>query len=140
MENRIAICKSISFYDPYGRTRLSGHKALLFCAYNGFTIPHDTVGAILYNEILRGAGQVVFDNDILKLFTPSMTTYAEDADWLLKAIESMGYKDIVDEFRCLNDKFKATMREKISSGPYSVSSVIKTLEEVIPARYLPPKK
>ena len=69
-----------------------------------------------------------------------MTTYAEDADWLLKAIESMGYKDIVDEFRCLNDKFKATMREKISSGPYSVSSVIKTLEEEIPARYLPPKK
>ena len=132
--------KPISFHDPYGRTRLSGRKALLFCAYHGFTIPHDTVGAILYNEIMRGAGQVLFDNDTLKLFTPSMTTYAEDADWLLKAIESMGYQDLVDEFHCLNEKFKTAMREGLSSEPYSVSSVINKLEEVIPARYLPPKK
>lgn len=124
--------KAISFFDPYGRTRLSGRKALLFCAYHGFTIPHDTVAAILYNEVLRGAEQVSFDGDCLKLFTPSLTSFVEDADWLLKAIESMGYKDISDEFRRLDEVTRDAIRRRMTSEPYSIPEVIEILKEIIP--------
>ena len=45
----------LSFYDPFGKPRLSGRKTLLFCAYHGFSIPHDTAAAILYADIYEGA-------------------------------------------------------------------------------------
>ena len=132
--------KAISFYDPYGRTRLSGRKALLFCAYHGFSMPHDTVAAILYNEVLRGAGQVSFDGNCLKLFTPSLTSFVEDVDWLLKAVESMGYRDISDEFRRLDGTVRSAIRERFASEPYNTHAVSEILEKALPAKYLPPKK
>ena len=64
------------FYDPFGNTRLSGEKTLLFCSFHGFTIPHDIAGAILYSRILEEAKKVDFGN-VLDIFIPSLRSLVD---------------------------------------------------------------
>ena len=121
----------LSFYDPYGDTRLAGLKAFLFCAYHGFSIPHDIVGAILYSEIYEGAQGVDF-NPCLDIFTPSLVSFIHDADWVLAAIKSMGYQDLVDEFHRLDAEMKSFIKSRFVEEPYSITVVLDKLDELLP--------
>lgn len=129
---------SLSFNDPYGRTRLSGRKALLFCAYNGFSIPHDTVGAILYGELLQGLAGVSFSDEVSDVMTVSMVSYVEDADWLLAAIRSMGYGDIADEFESIDGQVTAFVADMKARGDWNEESLREKILSLIPEKFVQP--
>ncbi|MCR5070978.1 MAG: hypothetical protein K6A62_03530 [Bacteroidales bacterium] len=127
--------KTLSFYDPYGRTRLSGRKTFFFCAYHGFTIPHDIAGAILYSEVYAGAN--VDFGACLCQFTPSLNSFLADADWYLCALEEMGYDDLVKEFKKLNKTMSTFIKKRFAKEPYIVSVVLEKLDEILPKYPMP---
>lgn len=106
------------FRDPYGKTRLSGRKTLLFCAYNQFFIPHDIAGAILYSDVLDGLSELDFDSDLFRICDPSLVSFFDDADWYLAALHSMGHGDIADEFKDLNDKVRKYVKNNYGKMPH----------------------
>ncbi len=128
--------KPISFYDPYGNTRLSGRKTFLFCAYHGFIIPHDIAAAILYAEVYKGALNIDFGR-VLGVITPSLNSFLADADWYLAALKDMGYQDLVDEFNRLNKRMRCFMKKWLTKNPYSISAVLRKLDEILPKYSVP---
>ena len=128
--------KPLRFRDEFGRTSLSGYKTLFFCATNHFIIPHDMVGAILYAEALAGVEDVTFDDDVLKLFTPSLITFIPDCQSYLNAIKSMGYQDIVDEFNRKQKEVLQFVKKHIAQGPYNVDIVQQKVESIVPQQYM----
>lgn len=128
--------RSLRFRDEFSRTSLSGFKTLFFCATNHFIIPHDVVGAILYAEALAGAEEVTFEEDVLELFTPSLTSFVPDAESYLNAIRSMGYQDIVDEFNLKQEEVLQFVKEHIAHEPYNADIVLKKVESIVPWQYM----
>lgn len=128
--------KPLRFRDEFSKTSLSAFKTLFFCATNDFIIPHDVVGAILYAEALAGAEEVTFDDDVLKLFTPSLNTFVPDCQSYLNAIKSMGYQDIVDEFNLKQKDVLQFVKEHIAQGPYNVDIVQQKVESIVPQQYM----
>ena len=127
----------MTFRDPYGKTRMSGRKTLLFCAYNQFLIPHDVAGAILYSEAINGLSELDFDSDLFQICTPSLVSFIDDADWILAALRSMGHGDIADEFDVLNDSVREYVRENY--GKISHEELKTGIVEMLPQKYLKPK-
>ena len=127
----------MTFRDPYGKTRMSGRKTLLFCAYNQFLILHDVGGAILYSEAINGLSELDFDSDLFQICTPSLVSFIDDADWLLAALRSMGHGDIADEFDVLNDSVREYVRENY--GKISHEELKAGIVEMLPQKYLKPK-
>ena len=125
----------MKFYDPYGKTRLSGRKTLLFCAYHQFTIPHDIVGAILYSEALKGVEEVTFDREVMDEFTPSLNSFVPDIDWILAAIKSMGYQNIVDEFNAQSADVASFVEERFATEPYDPAVVKEKVKAIVPDAY-----
>ena len=123
------------FFDPFGNTCLSGRKTLLFCAFHGFTIPHDIAGAILYSEVLEEAKKVDF-SDVLDTFIPSLRTFV-DTSLFLPALADMGYQDLVDEFNCLDEKMREFMEARFAGEPYNIQAVVNKLEEMLPKYSVP---
>ena len=125
----------MKFYDPYGKTRLSSRKTLLFCAYHKFTIPHDIVGAILYSDALEGAADVEFSKEVMEEFIPSLHSFVADIDWYLAAIKSMGYQDIVDEFNALSADVANFIGERFATEPYDPAVVKEKVKAIVPDAY-----
>ena len=123
------------FFDPFGNTCLSGRKTLLFCAFHGFTIPHDIAGAILYSEVFEEAKKVDFGT-VLDMFIPSLRSFV-DTSLFLPALADMGYQDLVDEFNCLDEKMREFMEVRFSSEPYNIQAVVNKLEEMLPKYSVP---
>lgn len=138
---RIFVSKQIDmetplfFYDPFGNTRLSGEKTLLFCSFHGFTIPHDIAGAILYSKILEEAKKVDFSN-VLDIFIPSLRSLV-DTGLFLPALAKMGYQDLVDEFNRLDEEMRTFMEARFSKEPYNIQIVVEKLEDLLPAYSVP---
>ena len=128
--------KPLRFRDEFSKTTLSAFKTLFFCATNDFIIPHDVVGAILYAEALAGAEGVTFDDDVLKLFTPSLITFVPDCQSYLNAIKSMGYQDIVDEFKRHNEVITHFIEEKLAIESYNTDEVVKKIESIVRPEYM----
>lgn len=128
--------KPLRFRDEFSKTSLSAFKTLFFCATNDFIIPHDVVGAILYAEALAGAEEVTFDDDVLKLFTPSLITFIPDCQSYLNAIKSMGYQDIVDEFKRHNEVIAYFIKEKSAIESYNTDEVVKKIESIVRPEYM----
>lgn len=125
----------LKFRDPYGKTTLSARKALLFCAYNRFVIPHDIVGAILYGEALSGVNEVFFSQNVMESFTPSLNSFIPDVDWCLAAIKDMGYQDIIDEFKAKSEEVARFVDETFVEYPYDIDLVREKVISVIPTQY-----
>ena len=123
------------FYDPFGNTRLSGEKTLLFCSFHGFTIPHDIAGAILYSKILEEAKKEDFSN-VLDIFIPSLRSFV-DTGLFLPALTKMGYQDLVDEFNRLDEEMRTFMEARFSKEPYNIQVVVDKLEELLPKFSVP---
>lgn len=128
--------KPLRFRDWFSKTSLSGFKTMFFCATNHFIIPHDVVGAILYAEALAGAEEVTFDDDVLKLFTPSLITFVPDCQSYLNAIKSMGYQDILDEFNRHNEEVLQFVKERFDTEPYDTEEVVKKIESLVRPEYM----
>lgn len=128
--------KPLRFRDEFSKTSLSAFKTLFFCATNDFIIPHDVVGAIFYAEALAGAEEVTFDDDVLKLFTPSLITFVPDCQSYLNAIKSMGYQDIVDEFNRKQKEVLQFVKEHVAHEPYNSDIVLKKIESIVPQQYM----
>lgn len=116
--------ENIKFEDPRTGVSLTGKQTLLFCARHGFTIPHDVVGRILYTDVVNG-----FTDDVTENF--SLYDLLEDAESYLKAIESMGYADIVNEFVTIDRDARATKEE--ATDPITRGLVFYSL---LPQKYL----
>ena len=125
--------KQLSFYDPFGKTRLSGRKTLLFCAYHGFSIPHDTAAAILYADIYDGAQKVDFSKT-MDIITPSLHSFVDS--WELDAFKSLGYQDLIDEFQRLDQEFQSFITDCFSSEKYSIPVVLDKLTEMLPSYHV----
>ena len=130
--------KPTKFYDPFGKTSLSGRKTLLFCAYYHFIIPHDIVGAILYDEVLYWVEKAHIDGDFREFLEtdPSMYIFIAEIDWYLGAISSMGYQDIVDEFHAKEGEVKRFVEERSSDEPCDINTFMEMIISIIPPRYL----
>lgn len=128
--------KPLRFRDWFSRTSLSAYKTLFFCATNDFIIPHDVAGAILYGEALAGAEDITFDASFLKNVTPSLVTFIPEAQSQLKAIESMGYQDIVDEFNLHNKEIFDFVNERLTTNPYNADEVVKKIESLVRPEYM----
>lgn len=128
--------KPLRFRDWYSKTSLSAFKTLFFCATNGFIIPHDVVGAILYGEALAGADEVTFDASFLKNITPSLVTFVPHCQSYLNAIKSMGYQDIVDEFNGHNIEVSQFVEERFATEPYDPDLVVKKIKTLVRPEYM----
>ena len=126
----------LRFRDWYSKTSLSAFKTLFFCATNDFIIPHDVVGAILYGEALLNAQEVYFGAEIRRMFTPTLFSFIPDCRSYLNAIKSMGYQDIVDEFKHHNEEFSQFVRERFSTEPYYTDEVVKKIESLVRPEYM----
>lgn len=128
--------KELRFTDPYGKTSLSSLKTLLFCAYLHFSIPHDVVGAILYGMVLAGSSKASFGHDTQCVSDLSPFVCVECADWCLPAIESMGYPDIVEEFKHLDDEMVRFLEENYLDKPWDIDIIRKKIESIVPQQYM----
>ena len=115
---------------------MNARETLLFCAYNHFTIPHDFVGAILFGDALAGQVEQIKALWDINMFVPSLYTFIADADWYLAAIKSMGYPDIVEEFKSVNREYHEYAKNHHYTNPDNLDLLTQKLESLIPARYM----
>lgn len=115
---------------------MNARETLLFCAYNHFTIPHDFVGAILFGDALAGQVEQIKTLWDINMFVPSLYTFIADADWYLAAIKSMGYPDIVEEFKSVNREYHEYAKNHHYTNPDNLDLLTQKLESLIPACYM----
>lgn len=127
---------SLSFYDPYCQTRLTGRKAFFFCAYHQFSIPHDTAAAILYGDLLQGLYDYRFDPDFLKEFNIKASSFLSDADWYTAALRSMGYDDIAEEYELIDEKARQFALQQREDGVFDDSLIKEKILSLIPEKYI----
>lgn len=123
---------AFTFKVPLARKTLTGCETLLFCARNGFSLPHDLAGAILFADIIEGCKEQI---PVLHGHCyPTFDTFLSDSDWYLGAIEDLGYMDIVQDYNRVNDAVYELVRNEYSQE--NDDALISKIIGLIPDKYI----